>query len=84
MPLVLVEAMAHGLPVVASELPTCKEVLGDFGLFFKNGDIQELAQRLEDATHINWQQKSGEALKIARRFDISEIVGQWKLLIEKQ
>ena len=50
----------------------------------KNGDIQELAQRLEEATHIDWQQKSEEALKIARRFDISEIVGQWKLLIEKQ
>lgn len=84
MPLVLVEAMAHGLPVVASDLPTCKEVLGDFGLFFKNGDIQELAQRLEEATHIDWPQKSEEALKNARRFDISEIVGQWKLLIEKQ
>ena len=82
MPLVLVEAMAHGLPIVASELPTCKEVLGDFGLFFKNGDVQELAQRLEEATHIDWQQKSQEALSIARRFDISEIVGQWKLLIE--
>jgi glycosyltransferase involved in cell wall biosynthesis len=83
MPLVLVEAMVHGLPVVASNLPTCKEVLGDFGLFFKNGDIQELAQRLEEATHIDWPQKSEEALKIARRFDISEITGQWKLLIEK-
>lgn len=83
MPLVLVEAMAHGLPIVASELPTCKEVLGDFGLFFKNGDIRELALRLEEATHIDWQQKSKEALNIARRFDISEIVGQWKLLIEK-
>ena len=82
MPLVLVEAMAHGLPVVASGLPTCKEVLGDFGLFFKNGDVQELAQRLEEATHIHWQQKSNEALMIARRFNISEIVGQWKLLIE--
>ena len=83
MPLVLVEAMAHGLPVVASDLPTCKEVLGDFGLFFKNGDIQELAQRLEESTHIDWPQKSEEALKNARRFDISEITGQWKLLIEK-
>lgn len=82
MPLVLVEAMAHGLPIVASELPTCKEVLGDFGLFFKNGDIQELALRLEEATHIDWQKKSKEALKNARRFNISEITGQWKQLIE--
>ena len=83
MPLVLVEAMSHGLPIIASDIPTCQEVLGDFGLFFKNGDIQELAQRLEDATHIDWKEKSEEALKIAQRFDINEIAGQWKQLLER-
>ena len=83
MPLVLVEAMSHGLPIIASDIPTCQEVLGDFGLFFKNGNIQELALRLEEATHLNWQQKSGEAIKIAQQFDINEIAGQWKQLIER-
>ena len=83
MPLVLVEAMSHGLPIIASDIPTCQEVLGDFGLFFKNGDIQELAQRLEDATHLDWQKKSDEAIKIAQRFDINEIAGQWKQLLER-
>lgn len=83
MPLVLVEAMSHGLPIIASDIPTCQEVLGDFGLFFKNGDIQELAQRLEDATHLDWQKKSDEAIKIAQRFDINEIAGQWKQLWER-
>ena len=82
MPLVLVEAMSHGLPIIASDIPTCKEVLSDFGLFFKNGDIQELAQQLEDATHLDWQQKSDEAIKIAQRFDISHIIEQWKRLLE--
>jgi len=79
----MVEAMAHGLPVVSSDLPSSKDILGDFGLFFKNGDIQELAQRLEDATHLDWQKKSDEAIKIARRFDVKEITGQWKRLIER-
>lgn len=83
MPLVLVEAMSHGLPIIASDIPTCQEVLGDFGLFFKNGDIQELAQRLEDATHLDWQKKSDEAITIAQRFDINQIAGQWKVLIER-
>ena len=82
MPLVLVEAMSHGLPIVSSDLPVCKEILGDFGLFFKNGDIQELAQRMEDATHLDWQKKSDEAIKIARRFDVNQIAEQWKQLIE--
>ena len=82
MPLVLVEAMAHGLPIVTSDLPVSKEIMGDFGMYFKNGNIDDLAQKLEDATHIDWQAKSKEALAIAQRFDIENIIKQWKELIE--
>ena len=81
--LVLVEAMAHGLPIISSDLPSSKDILGYFGLFFKNGDILNLAQRLEDATRLDWQKKSDEAIKIAQRFDINEITKQWKQLLEK-
>ena len=80
--LVLVEAMAHGLPIVSSDLPTSKEIMGDFGLYFKNGDVNDLAQKLEDATHMDWEANSKEALEIAKRFDIKHIIGQWKKLIE--
>lgn len=80
--LVLVEAMAHGLPVISSDLPTSKEIMGDFGMYFENGNIEDLAQRLEDATHIDWQAKSQEALRIAQRFDIHQIIEQWKRLFE--
>ena len=83
MPLVLVEAMSHGLPIIASDIPICQEILGDFGLFFKNGEIHELAQRLEDATHLDWQKKSDEAIKIAQRFNVNEIAEQWKKLLER-
>jgi glycosyltransferase involved in cell wall biosynthesis len=81
--LVLVEAMAHGLPVISSDLPTSKEIMGDFALYYKNGVIEELAQKLEEATHLNWQTKSKEAIEIAHRFDISKIIEQWKQIIEK-
>lgn len=80
--LVLVEAMSHGLPVVSSDLPTSQEIMGDFGLYFKNGDIQDLAKRLEDATQINWQTKSKEAFAIAKKFDISQIIKQWNDILE--
>lgn len=82
MPLVLVEAMSHGLPIVTSDLPVCQEILGDFGLYFENGNIEDLARRLEEATHIDWLTKSQEALKIAQRFNINPIIEQWKQLIE--
>ena len=82
--LVLVEAMAHGLPVVSSDLPTSKEIMGDFGLYFPNGDIEQLALRLEDATKIEWQEKSKEALTITKRFNIGTIIQQWKQLINER
>ena len=82
MPLVLVEAMSHGLPIITSDLPVCQEILDDFGIFFPNSNIEGLAQRLEDATHIDWKSKSEEAIKIAQRFDVKQIVEQWKQLIE--
>ena len=82
MPLVLVEAMSHGLPIVTSDIPVSQEILGDFGLYFKKGDVTDLAERLEEATHVNWPQKSQEALEIAKRFDINNIIQHWKELIE--
>lgn len=79
--LVLVEAMAHGLPVVSSDLPTSREIMGDFGLYFGNGDIRGLARQLKAATQLDWPAKSEEAFEIARRFDVEAIVKQWKTII---
>ena len=56
--------------------------MGDFGMYFKNGDIEDLAQRMEEATHIDWQKKSKEAIAVAQQFDIKNIITQWKQLIE--
>ena len=81
--LVLVEAMAHGLPVISSDLPTSLEIMGDFGMYFKNGRIEELARKMEEATHINWSEKSKQALEIAHKFEVDPIILQWKELIEK-
>lgn len=81
MPLVLVEAMVHGLPIISSDLPVCKEILGDFSIFFENGNIEELAQRLEDATHIDWQTKSKEAIGLTKRFETHHIVEQWEKIL---
>ena len=80
--LVLVEAMSHGLPIVSSDIPTSKEIMGDFGIYFKNGDIEELAKALEESTHINWQQSAEQAINIANSFDIKNIIGKWKDIID--
>lgn len=82
--LVLVEAMAHGLPVISSDLPTSKEIMGDFALYFENGNIEQLAQQLDAATRLDWKKKSAEALKIAERFNIDSIISQWKTIINER
>lgn len=43
---VLVEAMASGLPVAASAIAPIKEVLRDIGVYFPPGDAAELAKAL--------------------------------------
>lgn len=80
--LVLVEAMAHGLPIVSSNIPTSKEILGDFALYFQNGDIKQLAVRLQEATRLDWEKKSVEAFVIAQRFNISRIAEQWRNILK--
>lgn len=82
--LVLVEAMAHGLPVISSDLPTSQEIMGDFGMYFCNGDVNGIARQMEKATHINWKEKSEQALQIATRFNIETIINQWKQLIDER
>jgi len=44
----VLEAMAFGLPVVASDIPTNRELLGDTGLFFSPKDSNYLAQLILD------------------------------------
>lgn len=80
--LVLVEAMSHGLPVIASDLPVCQEIMGNFALYFKNGDSEALAQKMEEATAINWNSRSTEALAIADRFSVESVIAQWKAIIK--
>jgi glycosyltransferase involved in cell wall biosynthesis len=75
--------MAHGLPVVSSDLPTSREIMGDFGLYFPNGDIHALAKQLHKATKTDWEQKSAKALQIAERFNIEIIIKQWQQIIKK-
>ena len=79
--LVLVEAMAHGLPIVSSDLPTSKEIMGDFGMYFTNGNVNELAEQLDNAAEIEWDKKSEEAIQIAQRFNIQHIIEQWNKII---
>jgi len=42
----LVEAMASGLPIVASDIPVCREICEDAAVFFRPGDPGDLADKI--------------------------------------
>ncbi|RDG38169.1 glycosyltransferase family 4 protein [Streptomyces corynorhini] len=71
--LVLVEAQAHGLPVVYSDLPDVREILEGGGVPYTPGDPRSLAVALDTMGRDFHQRKTltKAALDNARRYDIT-------------
>ena len=79
--LVLVEAMAHALPVISSTLPTSVEVMDNKAIYFPTGDIEGMAQAMLRATHADWLKWSERSLQRSQLFAPEEIIAQWEQLI---
>lgn len=73
-PLVVLEAMALGVPVIASDLPGPREQLGEFGIFVPVGDPSALAAAVDDLL-ANPEEAAarGEALaaRCEKRWDVA-------------
>ena len=85
-PLVLVEAMAHGLPIVSSDLPVAKELLEGrhCGTFFKCGDIDDMALALNRmASTTKWVEMSENALQTSSLFSVENIRQQWIQVLKR-
>ena len=77
--IVLVEAMASGLPVVATDDPIRREIVGDAGLFVDPENVEEYASTLEKALSINWGDKPRRQ---AVKFDWDKIAESYEKLFE--
>jgi len=75
--IVLVEAMAAGLPVVASDDPIRREIVGDAGLFVDPNDSEAYAKAIEKALKMKWD---GKPLEQARKFEWEEIAKEYEKL----
>lgn len=81
MPLVLLESMSHGLPVISSDLPVARELMEESGTcrFFKNEDVQQLAACMEQLTEETlWMEQSGKSLSRVRDFSVDAIEKEWE------
>ncbi|MFZ3301242.1 MAG: glycosyltransferase family 4 protein [Microgenomates group bacterium] len=75
--IVLVEAMASGLPVVANNDPIRREIVGDAGLFVDPTDTDVYARAIEKVLSTNWGAKPR---KQAEKFDWDVIAKQYEEL----
>lgn len=73
--IVLVEAMASGLPVVATDDPIRREIVGEAGLFVDPTDTKKYSETLEQALKINWGDKPR---KQAEKFSWDKIAKKYE------
>lgn len=77
--IVMVEAMASGLPVVASDDPIRREIVGDAGLFIDPTNTDKYAETLEKALSVKWGDKPR---KQAEKYSWDDIARQYCKLID--
>jgi glycosyltransferase involved in cell wall biosynthesis len=76
---VLVEAMASNLPIVATDDPIRREIVGDAGIFVDTTNINEYAKALETALKTNWEDKPRRQ---AEKFSWDEIAKKYEELFK--
>jgi glycosyltransferase involved in cell wall biosynthesis len=84
----LIEAMAAGLPVIASDVPACREVLkdGDAGELLPTGHAAAWTERLAElmGSREGRQVVAGRARTHAASYDIRHTAEQWYQLLSSR
>lgn len=82
--LVQVEAMSCGLPVIASDIPICRELVasGRAGILFPAGNIHALCAAMQRMSQEDLQDYSTNAKKQAQCFSIEKISQEWHHMLQ--
>ena len=86
MPLSLLEAMSFGNCCLTSDIPECTEVIGHHGFSFKNGNVEDLKEKLQElckqeSTVHDYQEKASDY--ICRKYDWDVIVQKTLMLYQQ-
>lgn len=79
MPLSLLEAMSHGNCCLTSDIEECSSVLGSFGLTFRRGDVDDLADKLSrlcDSPDLVATLKKGAAEQVCSKYNWNDVTEQ--------
>ena len=77
--IVMLEAMASGLPVVANNDPIRREIVGDAGILVDPNDADSYAKAIEEALEIEWREKPQIQ---AKKFNWDIIAGEYEKLLQ--
>lgn len=81
-PMKLFEYLASGTPVVASELPTTREIAGDTVFYFKPGNPEALASQIKNA--VDEDEDKAAAVRRAEEFTWEERARRIKEVVEER
>ncbi len=84
-PTSVIEAMAAGLPVVASDIPSIAEIVGDAGMLVAPGDSSALARCLQSLRSDQDRRKNlaRQAVEQIQKFAIENTVSAYQELFEE-
>lgn len=86
MPLVLLEALSYGLPIISSDIPIAKELIKDkdFSIIFENKNIVDLYYKMQEMSNKDdkdLMSMSNSAITYVKEFSVNKIVMQWETLL---
>jgi glycosyltransferase involved in cell wall biosynthesis len=75
LPIVLLEALSYGLPVLVSDIPSNREVVDDPSQIFHVGDCEEMGSKLTALTALKWSADERDAVRreSTSRYDWADI-----------
>ena len=81
--LVLLEAMASEVPIVASDIDGYRQAAGGHATLFRPGDVPDLARALVSALEHDSEPRRAAALEHARRWSMGALVTRYEDLYER-
>jgi glycosyltransferase involved in cell wall biosynthesis len=83
-PNVLGEAMATGVPCIAADVGDCREILGDTGLVYQAGNVQEIIFCMESMLSSDRSELGQRARqRIVDHYSVDKMVNRYQLIYDR-